>query len=156
MAGGETDSSTVVIVLFPFFFAGLWLAVTMVLGAWSGWNSLQQSYPDRQEQPIDRMRMQSGMLGSGSSFNPWGGVSYSGCLRFDVCPSGLRVAVWRIFGPLQRPFFVPWNEIRVEKFNLFFFSRYRLNFGNRNDAGLSIGRRAFERIAANSPLNEPA
>jgi hypothetical protein len=138
--------------VFPFAFIGLWLTATMALGYFSGWFSLQERYPDQDERPIDRLRMRSGSLGRGSLWNPWGAVRFNHCLRFDVCKSGLRIAVWRIFGVFQRPFFVPWSEIRVEEKKFLFMRMYRLNFGRDGGSALTVWRKAFERIAASSDL----
>lgn len=137
---------------FPFLFIGMWLSISTVFGLISGWYTLHHQYSDRDERPIDRLRMQSGSLGRGSLLTPWGPVPYTGCLRFDVCPSGLRVSVWRIFGLFQRPFFVPWAEINVEEKKVLVFKFYRLSFGRSGGNALWIRRRAFERIAASSPL----
>lgn len=137
--------------LFPLFFVGMWLVATSVLAFFAGWPTLQQLFPDRDEQPIDRLRMQSGSLGKGSLWNPWGNVRYGGCLRFDVCRSGLRVAVWKIFGPFVGPFFVPWPEITVTEWRFLFFRMYRLSLG-RSGSFLTIRARAYRRIAAKSPI----
>ena len=140
---------------FPFFFLGMWLTITTVLGYVSGWPSLEQRFPDREEQSIDRMHMQSGSIGNGSLYNPWGNVNYNGCLTLDVCPSGLRVSVWRIFGPFSRPFFVPWQKISVEPVKFLFFQYYRLTFGNYDLPALTIKRSACERITASGQLSMP-
>ena len=38
-----------------------------------------------------------------------------GILKIGVCPSGLRIGIMRAFGPFSRNFFVPWEEIKVER-----------------------------------------
>ena len=96
--------------LFPLFFAGMWLAVTSLIPFMSGWFELQSRYPDRSEEPIRRWTMASGRLGPLAQ--------YSSCLVLAVCPSGLRVGVWRMFGPFCRNFFVPWSDLRVERTGL--------------------------------------
>ncbi|HEY5347424.1 MAG TPA: hypothetical protein VIJ72_04465, partial [Rhizomicrobium sp.] len=50
-------------ILFPLFFAGLWLFVTTILGAISGWYSLARKYPDRPEDAVLTLRFQSGSVG---------------------------------------------------------------------------------------------
>ena len=84
---------------FPFLFVGMWLLISTVLGMWSGWNTLQDECPDRQERPNLRLRFQSGALGSGRLWNPWGNVQYGNCLRLDACPAGLRISLWKISDP---------------------------------------------------------
>ena len=136
---------------FLFIFIGMWLIVTTALDYFSGWYSLRRRFPNIDEQAVDRLHFRSGLLGKGSMYNPWGNVSYGNCLRFDVCPSGLRVAVWRIFGPFSGPFFVPWQDISVEQKNLFFLKFYRLSFGGSGESALTIGSWTYRRIAANCP-----
>jgi hypothetical protein len=96
--------------LFPLFFAGMWLAVTSVIAVMSGWFELQSRYPDRSEEPIRRWAMASGRLGPLAQ--------YSSCMVLAVCPSGLRVGVWRVFGPFCRNFFVPWSDLGVQRTGL--------------------------------------
>jgi hypothetical protein len=138
--------------LFPLFFIGMWLLVTTLLGAWSGWTSLQDEYPDRTEEPRLRLRFQSGALGSGNLWSPWGNVQYGNCLRLDVCASGLRISMWRIFGPFLRPFFVPWHDITASERRMLLFKMYRLSLG-RTGRALTIPARTYRRLAAVSPLS---
>jgi len=92
--------------LFPLFFAGVWLVVTTVLALMAGWFSLQSQYPDQPEAPTRRWSMASGRLGL---------TSYSGCMVLSACPSGLRIGVWRVFGPFCHSIFVPWSDLSVER-----------------------------------------
>jgi hypothetical protein len=132
--------------LFPFFFAGLWLTVTTMLGFLSGWFSLAPQYPDRDETALLTLRSQSGMMGLG--------VSMSGILILSACPSGLRVAIWRVFGPFCRPFFVPWDDIKVQPRRQFFQKMARLGFGRPEAGVLSIDARAWERLATQAGLSQ--
>jgi len=135
-------------VVFPIFFIGLWLAVTTVLGRASGWKFLQGAYPDRIETPLVRLQLQSGSMGG-----RWGmPVNFNGCLRYDVCPTGLRVAIWRIFGWFQQPFFVPWGHITAEEKKMLFLTGIRLRFTGWPDGELIIRRRTFERMVEAAPL----
>ena len=106
---------------FPFIFIGMWLAITTILAVKARWFGLVREYPDRDEQPNLSLGFQSGSMS---------GVSMSGILRLEACPSGLRVGIWRMFGPFSRKFFVPWNEITVERKNRIFWKVAKLQFGN--------------------------
>ena len=117
----------------------MWLAVTTLLGFFSGWFTLASLYPDRDEDARLRLGSQSGMMG-------WG-VSMSGILVLSACPSGLRVAIWKIFGPFSRPFFVPWEEIRAAPRQQFFQKMVRLGFGLPEAGVLSIDARAWSRLS---------
>lgn len=139
---------------FPFLFIGMWLAVTTLLWVLSGWNTLQVRFPNKAEMPLRRMRFQSGMLGKGGLWNPWGNVNYGNCLRIDICQSGLRVAIWRVFGLSARPFLVPWNLISVEERRYLFFRIYRLSFGDPELSKLTVWRRTFARIEQSGFLQQ--
>ena len=136
--------------IFPFLFIGFWLIVTTILWLLSGWKALQDRFPDRDEVPLKRLHFQSATFGSG-----FFGTNYGGCLRFDVCSLGLRVAVWRIFGPFSRPFFVPWSEITAETKRFlglphYVFGFYRLRLGKPEVKSLVLSKRAAQRIASAS------
>lgn len=122
-------------------FVVIWLAVGSLLGLLSGWYGLMRRYPDRRETPIIRFGSQSGSMGAI-------GVNLSGILRLAACPSGLRVSMWRMFGPFSRSFLVPWREIRAEPYTAFFTPMVRLDFGNPGSGELRIQAWTWERLAA--------
>lgn len=109
-----SESATIgfILVAFPLFFAVLWIAITTLLMALSGWFGLQSSYPDKPDDPlIKSLANTSGAMGR---FPP-GGVQFGFSLNLDVCQSGLRVRVWKILWPFARPIFVPWSRIETER-----------------------------------------
>jgi hypothetical protein len=99
----------------------MWLFVTTILAREAGWYDLARKYPNRDEEPILRTVFQSGRMSK---------VSMSGILRLEVCPSGLRIGIWKLFGPFSRDFFVPWDEIRVERKNGILWRTAKLTFGH--------------------------
>jgi hypothetical protein len=133
-------------VLFIVFFSAVWLGVTSLLGATSGWFRLQNAFPDRPDLPLAKLRGVNGMLGV---------VSYRYCLRLDVCSSGLRVGVIRLLGPFARPFFVPWANITVERGDLLFAAFYKLNFGMPVIGALRLYAGTAEKLAATGRLQLP-
>ncbi len=124
---------------FPVLFIGMWLAITTFLGLLSGWFSLASKYPDRNEQPILRMRHQSGTMGLV--------VGMNGVLSLSACPSGLRVGIFRIFGPFSRDFFVPWQDLTVTRKKVWFRTTAELGFGNPRVGKLQIPTEAADRLA---------
>jgi hypothetical protein len=114
-------------ILFPLLFAGFWLLVTTVLMTMAGWFDLARKYPNRDDPALLRLRFQSGRMGSFL-----GGVSMSGILRLEACQTGLRVGMWKLFGPFCRDFFVPWNEIQIKRKYWIVWKVANLEFG---DAG---------------------
>jgi hypothetical protein len=133
--------------LFPVFFIAMWLIVTSILGVLSGWYLLMQKYPDRKEDELLRLKYQSGLMGL------W--VGMRGILNIGVCPSGLRIGIMRIFGIFCRDFFVPWEEIRVERKNQFFWQRAELQFGNPVVGRLSISSHVADRLARSAQGHWP-
>lgn len=108
-------------IAFIVFFAAIWLVVTTLLGVMSGWFSLMSRYPNRSEAALLTLNNRSGTMGLGVHFN--------GILKLGVCPSGLRIGVWRIFGLFCRDFFVPWSELRVTRLNRVLWQTAALQFG---------------------------
>lgn len=145
---GIAIDEIVILALFPVIFLGMWLLVVTLLSRMSGWMTLQNRFTDRPDKSVLVMRAQSGAMGGISLAK----VNFSGCLRFDICQMGLRVSVWKIFGPFQKPFFVPWGQIKVSDASIFKFKRHRLRFGTPESGFLIIANRTAAIIAANSPL----
>lgn len=127
--------------LFLVFIVVLWLAIAAAWARMSGWFHLTQTYPDRQEPSLLLLNWQSGMLGA---------VRMRGMLKLAVCPSGLRIGVMKIFGPWNRDFFVPWNEIRVSRRPSLFGDIADLRFGDPEVAKLSIAAYTADRLARSS------
>lgn len=107
---------------FPLFFVGIWVAVTILSGFLTGWYALMRQYPDRPEDPLLKLRWQSGSMGLSIRLN--------GILTLSACPSGLRVGMLRLFGIFCRDFFVPWGEISVTRRARFFRQVAELQFGS--------------------------
>jgi hypothetical protein len=126
---------------FPLFFAALWLGVTWLIGLLAGWYGLMERYPDRHEKPALLLRGQSGYMGPLKS-------RFGGILRFGVCASGLRVGMFRAFGPLSRDFLVPWRDIRVTRKDGWLGVKLaELTFGNPANGTLTITADVADRLA---------
>ena len=124
----------------PLSLIAIWLFVVGVLSLMSGWPELMKRFPDRPEPPLVKLDFLSGMMGAG--------VRLGGILSLSACPSGLRIAMWRLFGPFCRPFFVPWREITAEPFTLLLTPMIRLRFGNPPAGVLMIRARVWERVSS--------
>ena len=126
-------------VLFPLFFASLWLTVCTILAVLSGWFRLTTKFPNQAMEPILRVRWQSGSMGLG--------VIMSRILILGVCPSGLRVGIMRVFGPFCRDFFVPWEDIRITRRSVLFWPVAKLQFGSSAIGSLTISAHLANRLA---------
>ena len=126
---------------FPFIFVGMWLLVTIMLGFMSGWFSLQQWYADDgSEEPLLKLRSQSGSMGMG--------VALNGCLKLRAYRSGLGIGIWRIFGVFQKPLKVPWNEIEAEPSSTFFLPMVKLQLGKPSNGTLKISASSWAKLVA--------
>ncbi|HEX5379831.1 MAG TPA: hypothetical protein VFW47_14740 [Phenylobacterium sp.] len=126
--------------VFPFFFVGGWLLVSLVLSAMSGWLGLARQYPNRPETAVRTLHMLSGTMGLG--------VQMNGILRLSVCPSGLRVGLLFLFAAFSRDFLVPWSEIKVARSKGRWFRSARLTFGDSTMSRLTISARTADDLAA--------
>jgi hypothetical protein len=137
----ERQLPYLLLVIIPLIFVTLWFGISLLLGAISGWGHLQQRYPDRIEEPIERLRMQSAGIGRGLN------VNFNNCLRLDLCPGGLRVGIPKLFGPTLKPFFVPWSEIAVEERSFLSIRSFRLTLGN-GEGAMTVRPKTWQRITA--------
>ena len=119
-------------------FPPLWFVVTLILSVLSGWFSLMERYPSRNEVSILRLANQSGSLGV---------VSMRNILKLSVCDSGLRVGIMRIFGPFCRDFLVPWNEITITRGDRYFWKFAKLSFGQPSNGNLKVFSEVADRLA---------
>lgn len=126
-------------IFFPLYFAVLWLAVTTVLAFVSGWFRLMEQFPDQADEPILRLRGQSGAMGPG--------VGMSRILTLSVCRTGLRVGMMRLFGLFCRDFLVPWESIAIVRKRGLFGRVVKLQFGNPVIGRLSIPAHVADRLA---------
>ena len=129
--------------VFPVFFVGLWVVISYVIAAMSGWRQMMAAYPDQPEAPLRRFSFQSAYMGAR--------VSLGNVLRIEVCPSGLRFGILRLFGLFCRDFFVPWSEIAVTPRRMFLVNAVELQFGGRAFPKLTIRAALADRIAAVAP-----
>jgi hypothetical protein len=83
--------------LFGLFFLGLWLFISTLLSVLSGWFSLMKRFPLETDVQLLYLRGISGQMGP---------VRLNGILRLTVGEKGLRVGMWRLFGPFSRDFLV--------------------------------------------------
>jgi len=129
--------------LFVPFFLIFWFTIGATLHFLSGWQGLQNHFPDRDQDAQKTLRFQSGSMGKALLT----GVSYRNCLRYDVCHGGLRIRVLWFLSPLSKPIFVPWLQIRASIERKFILRNCRLSFGQPEIGDLTIGQGAAREIA---------
>lgn len=115
----------------------MWFLVTTLLGVLSGWYKLMMEYPDSDDTG-ELFSTYSGRSGSmGLS------VNMSRILTLETRRHGLRIKMMRIFGIFNRPIFVPWKDIKIERKKAIWGDRATLYFGNGGN---------FERLSLEADL----
>lgn len=117
------------VLLFPLAFAAIWVGVTWLLARMSGWHALMERFPDKNETALGDLRWQTGAMGVG--------VNYKNILRLSACPSGLRVGALKFFAPFSRPFFVPWEKIKVRRTKWFWADIAEMTFGDEGKLAIA-------------------
>lgn len=137
----ETEPFPVWLVfLFPLVFAAFWLFITQLLSALAGWGTLQDRYPDREDEPARlTLRFQSASIGTKR-------VNYNRALTLSATRTGLRVSVWRPFGLFRSPFLVPWAHIHAEPVQLFLIKGVLLRFGDPQIGQMIVQPGTWERL----------
>jgi hypothetical protein len=137
--------------LIPLVVVVMWVVISSILGALSGWYALMERYPAREEKPLLTLKNQSGSMRI---------VAMNGLLTLSVCPSGLRVGMTkilgvRLFGLFQRDFLVPWHEFSVLRKKGLFGRSARLDFGRPPLGNLTIEADVADRLARAAGKNWP-
>ncbi len=129
-----------IVVLSTAFFIAIWCASSLFLGWLTGWFDLQQWYgDDGNEDAYLKLRWVSASMGSF-------GVYLKHCIILGAKPSGLSIAMFRIFAPFEKPLLVPWHDIEVEQASSFGFAKVRLRFGNPSVGELRINQWTWARL----------
>jgi hypothetical protein len=138
--------------VFPVYVCGLWLVVTTILANISGWFALQNRFPVRPAQELQKLRFQSAAMGKGAAIPK---TSFNAVLIVVICAEGLKIDIIRIFGLFSRPFFVPWDEITLTTRRRLFGMVTDLTFGTPAIATMTARGRLAERIREAHPAPLP-
>jgi hypothetical protein len=96
-----------IFVLFPVFFATIWLGVTGLLSVIGGWRDIAAVYPGTGSETVaHRFSFASGSLGRGPL-----PVSYKSCLNVGVADWGIALSVLLPFRFLHAPIAIPWSAV---------------------------------------------
>jgi hypothetical protein len=121
---------------FPFLFAGMWCAVSLLLSRMGGWFRLAQEFPAHAQPSGRRFIMQGGMVGR---------VQYSGCLTIYSSPEGLYLSVLFPFRLAHPPIFIPWGAIQGARLRRFLWSESVVfNVGAPAIAKMQLSKKVFD------------
>jgi len=119
-------------------FGGLWFLIVTLLGAASGWRKLEARFPDHPDEEVATFKMASGVMGA---------VRMNNVLTFTACRSGMRVSIWKAFGPQNSAFLVPWEQLTVRRQRLLFEEIAILDLGSPRVATLKIRSVLADKLA---------
>ena len=105
------------------FFVGfvcIWIIISALISYLGGWWSLSQYYHSRPSNIRKKWLFQTAAM----RFM----TGYGNCLNVCVTDRGLLLSVFFIFRFGHPPLLIPWEDIRVEKFNSWMMKGIRLNF----------------------------
>ena len=123
---------------FAVLFVALWIAVSALIGAVSGWRRLAMRYPEVRPFTGQLWRFQSGRMRNA--------MGYNNCLTVGADGLGLHLSVLFLFRVGHAPVFVPWGAVRVSPERWLFLRRFRLDFRDEPGVSLAISDRLAERL----------
>lgn len=126
--------------IFPFYFIGLWCAVSFGLSRISGWSLLARRF--RAAGPFygETWGWQS------ARFRGW--CSYNNCLTFGASSEGLYLSVMRPFRLFHRALLIPWSEIEVETGKMMFgyYDTAKFRIGTEERVTVKIYGKLVDRV----------
>ncbi|KLE35737.1 hypothetical protein [Aurantiacibacter luteus] len=143
MSTSDEHLAILFIVAFPFAFIALGWLVLKLLHLLSGWEWLENKYPDRVDNALWRISRVSGVMGNAPPF----GTSLSRTLTLEVCDAGIRVRNGFPFSLLWHPFFVPYEEIEIRSHHILFRYYVKMIFGRPEVGNLALRPSAAAKLA---------
>lgn len=127
---------TILLILFPFFFVGMWCFVSKMISSTSGWSRLAETFPARNPPSGKRFFMQGGRVGS---------ARYSGVLNIYTSQEGLYLSVMFLFRVGTPPLFIPWSAIRYVKTHRFLWAEtVEFDVGSPEAVTFQLPKKVFE------------
>lgn len=124
-------------------FVGLWLVVTSAITRLTPWHELETLYPDKSSAQVKgTLRFQGAYLGRETM-----GVSFQGCLTYQVTNRGLRIAIWKLLIPFAKPILIPWDAIETQAAKTFMLEMVRLRVGRSGTIWITIATSVARRIS---------
>jgi hypothetical protein len=124
-------------ILFPFFFAGMWVAIGFILATTGGWQTVAAHYPLVGDAPPPVQRFGAAEFGL---------AAYNGVLRLAADQRGLYFAVIWLFRAGHRPFVVPWSDVTARATRRWFRAVVELRFARTPDIAVRLPRASAEAL----------
>lgn len=126
-----------VLVLFPIFFTGLWIGITLLMSLIGGWGRVGRHYPAGARPAGGReLRRVTGMFGM---------ARYRHVLTVITTGEGLYIENRTVFRPGHPPLFIPFSAIvRPRRQTLFFWEYVAFEIGTPPLASVRLPSKVFE------------
>lgn len=147
MSTGDWRFALVPLIVLPLVFGTIWLLVMTIVGWASGWRRLEARFPDRPDEALATFRMASAIMGANARLN--------NVLTVTACRDGLRVAISPLLGRKNRPFFVPWTEIRVQRARMILEDIAILQLGSSPAGTMKIRAKLADELATAAGAHWP-
>ena len=124
--------------LFPVFFVGMWLLISVLLAALGGWHTLAQYYSSPSPFLGKRLRFRSAQFK--------GYVNYGGCLTLGSSPAGFYIAVLPLFRLGHPSLLIPWSDVTAHEARSWLFSSVDINFMKAPGTSIRLPRRLAQAL----------
>jgi hypothetical protein len=125
------------VLLFPFFFVGVWCLVCFLLSQIGGWARLGEKF-SATAAPDGKF-----LYGQSAQFS--GFCNYNRCLTIAIAENGLYLKVWSIFRLGHPPLLIPWDQIQnTKQTSLLWFKKVSFDIGSPRIARMSVSKKLFE------------
>lgn len=119
-------------------FTSIWIIVSALISYLGGWWLLSQYYQSRPSNIRKKWFFQTAAM----RFM----TGYGNCLNIGVTDQGLSLSVLFIFRFGHPPLLIPWEDIRVEKFNSWMMKGVKLTFNKVPNVPLILRKRLARNI----------
>lgn len=137
------------LVVFPFFFVGIWLFSTYWVAVTSGWRLLAKRFRMQGDYSGQKWKMQSARM-------RWL-TGYNGCLTIAADNAGLFIVPFVLFRVWHPALFIPWTEITARGKTVFFlFNMIELRLGRSEEIPFVINANLAAKIEAAAGSSWPA
>lgn len=104
------DCAFFLIPIFPMFFIGLAMLLSMLLAKFGGWDELVEKYKLVDHMPQgEHFRMSSAVVQKRIPIN------YNSSLNITVTPEGIGMSTIWFFKLHHKPFFIPWGDLEYHE-----------------------------------------
>jgi hypothetical protein len=128
-----------ILIVFPIFFTGLWVCITLLMSWIGGWGKVGKRYSATGMPPEGRaLKHVTGMFGM---------TRYKNVLTVITSDDGLYIENRKVYRPGHPPLFIPYTDIhQARKQTLFFWEYVAFEIGDPALAAVRLPSKVFEGV----------